>query len=115
MSDNYEGAFDEPDIQVDPLFHFQPIIDQNALKLTNVTRKINNRSAMAKELKAQKAVIDIEIHHYNRYITSGPGKSPQFHSQISGLQILFQKRVSEVMQSSITDDIAMATAEKNNV
>ena len=116
MSDNdYEGAFDEPDIQVDPLFHFQPIIDQHALKLTNATRKFNNRTAMAKELDEQKAVIDIDIPHYTRYITSGPGKNPQFHSQITGLQILFRKKVSEVMQSSITDDIAMATAEKKKV
>ena len=112
MSDLDEVELEEPDIQVDPLYHFQPIIDQNALKLTNATRKFNNRTAMAKELDEEALAMVIEIPNYSRYITSGQGKNPNFHSMINGMEILFRKKVEDAIRSSITDDIAMATAEK---
>jgi hypothetical protein len=110
-----EVVWDEPDIQVDPQHHFQPIIDQHALQMKNAIRKFNTRTAMLKEFDAQEPVIQIEIPSYGKYITSGLGKNPKFHSEITGLQKSFRNKVTSAMRSSIVDDITSATAEQEKV
>jgi len=115
MSDFDEKLWDEPDIQVDPQFHFQPIIDQNALKLKNLMRKHNSRKAMLTQIDERAPVIEIEIKDYEKYITSGQGKNPRFHSEITGLQKHFRSKVISSMRASIEDDIASAIAEEEMV
>jgi hypothetical protein len=112
---NEEDVWDEPDIQVDPMFHFQPIIDQNALKLKNLMRKHNSRKAMLTQIDKRAPVIEIEIKDYEKYITSGQGKNPRFHSEITGLQRSFRTKVTSAMRASIEDDIASAIAEQELV
>jgi len=115
MSELEDDVWATPDIQVDPQFHFEPIIDQHALKMKNATRKFNTRTAMLKEFDAQAPVIEIEIPNYSRYITSGQGKNPRFHSEITGLQRSFRTKVTSAMRASIEDDIASAIAEQELV
>ena len=106
------GILDEPEIQDNPLYHFESTFTKYALQLKNLNRKLSNRADTLKEVQESRHTIHVEIPHYSRYVISPPGKNPRFNSEIEAMQKLVRHKISKVMIESIEDDIATATAEK---